>query len=151
MSLFEKAGREQAARLLTGAAHLGRPMIMRGLHRKLLRFGLLVAPLAAFAVAGGGCLINSASEEVIEPDAPRTSVQFESEKGMGAFQKEAENRYRSGGGERGSGAFAIPFVIAVSEKRVLSENAFYNTQVRKADVNGDGAISDAEARVYAGS
>jgi hypothetical protein len=124
---------------------------MRGLRRNTLRVGLLVAPLALCAVAGGGCLINSSNEKVLEPDAPRTSVQFESEKAMAAFQKETQNRYRAGGGERGSGAFAIPFVIAASEKRVLSENAFYNTQVKKADVNGDGTISDVEARVYAGT
>ena len=124
---------------------------MRGLRRKSAAFRMLVAPLAVCAIAGGGCLINSASEKVIEPDAQRMSVQFESEKGMAAFQKEANSRYRAGGGERGSGALAIPFVIAAAEKRVLSENAFYNTQVRKADVNGDGMISDAEARVYAGT
>jgi len=124
---------------------------MRRRYRKFVNLGLGLAPLVVCAVAGGGCLINSASEKVIEPDAPRTTVRFESEKGMAAFQKESEKRYRAGGGERGSGAFAIPFVIAVAEKRVLSENAFYNTQVLKADVNGDGTISDAEARVYAGT
>ena len=122
---------------------------MHGLRRKSARFGLLVAPLAACAMAGGGCLFTSASEKVIEPDAPRKSVQFESETAMAAFQKEADNRYLAGGGERGSGAFCIPFVVAIAETRVLSENAFYNMQVRKADANGDGTISDAEARVYA--
>jgi hypothetical protein len=124
---------------------------MRRLHRKFEGFGLLVVPLAACAIAGGGCLINSASREVIEPNAPRTAVNFESEKAMATFQKEVKHRYRAGGGEQGSGAFAVPFVMAVSETRVLSENAFYNTQVRNADVNGDGTISDAEARVYAGT
>lgn len=124
---------------------------MSGLRRKSMRLGLLFAPLGVCAVAGGGCLINSASKKVVEPDAPRMSVQFQSETAMAKFQREVENRYRAGGGEQGSGAFAVPFVIAASETRVLSENAFYNTQVRKADVNGDGSISDAEARVYARS
>ena len=119
--------------------------------RKASGLGMLVGPLAICALAGGGCLINSSRTKVIEPDAPRMSVQFQSETAMAAFQKAAENRYRTGGGERGSGAFAIPFVIAASETRVLSENAFYNTQVRKADVDGDGSISEAEARVYAGT
>ena len=124
---------------------------MRGLRWNSVGLGLRVAPLAICALAGGGCLINSSTEKVLEPDAPRTAIQFESEKAMAAFQKEAQHRYRSGGGDRGSGAIAIPFVMAVSERRVLSENAFYNTQVKKADVNGDGTISDAEARVYAGT
>ena len=124
---------------------------MRRMHRKSQGFGLLVVPLAACAMAGGGCLINSASREVIEPDAPRTTVQFQSEKAMATFQKEVHGRYRAGAGEQGSGAFAVPFVMAVSETRVLSENAFYNTQVRKADVDGNGTITEAEARVYAGT
>ena len=124
---------------------------MFAFRRKSSGFGLLVGPLTVCALSGGGCLINSSNTKVIEPDAPRTSVQFQSETAMAKFQKAAENRYRAGGGERGSGSFAIPFVIAASETRVLSENAFYNTQVRKADVDGDGTISDAEARVYAGT
>ena len=124
---------------------------MFGLRRRSSGFGLLVGPVAVCALAGGGCLVNSATTKVLEPDAPRMSVKFQSETGMAAFQKAAENRYRAGGGERGSGSFAIPFVVAAAETRVLSENAFYNTQVRKADVDGDGSISDAEARVYAGT
>jgi hypothetical protein len=122
---------------------------MSGLRRKTVRLGLRFAPVAACVIAGGGCLINSASKKVVEPDAPRMSVEFQSETAMANFQKEVNNRYLAGGGEQGSGALAVPFVIAASETRVLSENAFYNTQVRKADVNGDGSISDAEARVYA--
>src|SRR5687768_13613113 len=123
---------------------------MRWMQRKSHALGLIVVPLAACALAGGGCLINSSNREVIEPDAKRMAVQFESEKAMAGFQKEVYHRYRAGGGEQGSGAFAVPFVMAVSETRVLSENAFYNRQVHKADVNGDGTISDAEARVYTG-
>jgi hypothetical protein len=123
---------------------------MSGFSRNTTRWGLRCALLAACAVAGGGCLINSSSKKVLEPDAPRMSVQFQSETAMAKFQKAVDHRYLAGGGEQGSGAFAVPFVIAASETRVLSENAFYNTQVRKADVNGDGSISDAEARVYAG-
>src|SRR5436189_199191 len=58
-------------------------------------------------------------------------------------------RHEAGGGVVGTSGFAIPFVVADGEKRVLSENAYYNGEVAKADANGDGKISDAEARAYA--
>ena len=104
---------------------------------------------AVVACGGAGCLINSSNEKVVEPDAKRIAVDFESEQSLETFQKAANARYASGGGVVGKSGLAIPFVIAASERRVLSENAFYNAQVRKADTNGDGVVSNVEARVYA--
>ena len=107
---------------------------------------------AAVAIAlclGGGCLVNSGSEKVVESDAKRMKIDFESEEGLSKFQGTVRQRYETGGGVVSKSGFAIPFVVAVGEKRVLSENAYYNGEVAKADANGDGKISDAEARVYA--
>jgi hypothetical protein len=99
-------------------------------------------------LGAGGCLINSGSEKVVEPDAKRMKVEFESEEGLTMFQRTVRQRYERGGGVVGSSGFAIPFVIAAGEKKVLSENAFYNGEVAKAEANGDGKIGDAEARAY---
>lgn len=104
---------------------------------------------AAVSLASTGCLINSGTEKVVEPDAKRMKVEFESEEALMSFQKTVRQRYQAGGGVVSSTGFAIPFVIAAGEKQVLSENAFYNGEVAKADVNDDGVISDVEARAYA--
>jgi len=76
-------------------------------------------------------------------------VDFESEEALSTFQRTVRQRYEAGGGVVEKSGFAIPFVIATGERRVLSENAFYNGEVAKADADGDGKISDAEARAYA--
>ena len=107
------------------------------------------AALGAAVLSGGGCLINSGSEQVVDADAKRVAVEFESEQGLTDFQKTVRSRYAAGGGVVSKSGLAIPFVIAAGNKKVLSENAFYNAEVEKADVNGDHQISDAEARAYA--
>jgi hypothetical protein len=116
----------------------------------LPRLSLRLCGAAVFLCLGGvGCLINSGSEKVVESDAKRLKVDFETEDGLSTFQRTVRQRYEAGGGVVGTSGFAIPFVVAVGEKRVLSENAYYNGEVAKADANGDGKISDAEARAYA--
>ena len=116
-----------------------------------LRFFSLtaIAVFVCLVLGSGGCLINSGSEKVGDSDAKRMKVDFDSEDGLATFQRTVRHRYQAGGGVVGEYGFAIPFVIAVGEKRVLSENAFYNGEVGKADANGDGKISDSEARAYA--
>ncbi len=112
---------------------------------------LLVGTALATALAAlSGCLINSESEVVVDRDAPRVAVSFENDEAMTLFQQEVERRRRRGDASQGKSGFAIPFLIATSEKRVLSDNAFYNQQVEKADVNRDGWINLAEAKAYSG-
>ncbi|MEM1026761.1 MAG: hypothetical protein AAGJ38_01625 [Planctomycetota bacterium] len=90
-----------------------------------------------------GCLINIGGTKVVEPSAERMPVDFESEEGMKAFVRQVAQRYPA---ERnaGGGYFGVPFLIGVSEQRVLSENAHFNTAVRQVDLNADGTLSDAE-------
>jgi hypothetical protein len=109
----------------------------------------LLLPLLSLT-ALSGCLINHESEVVIDREAPRAAVNFENDEAMTLFQEEIARRKRRGDASLGKSGFAIPFIIATSEKRVLSENAFYNQQVEIADVNRDGWISLAEAKAYGG-
>jgi hypothetical protein len=109
----------------------------------------LWAIAAVLPLGAGGCLINSGSEKVVDSDAKRLKVDFESEEALTTFQRAVRERYEAGGGVVSKSGFAIPFVIAAGERRVLSENAYYNGEVAKADANGDGKIADAEARAYA--
>ena len=105
--------------------------------------------LCALGVSLCGCLFMASSKKVVHGDAERQAVEFEDETALMTFQKKVEKRYHRGGGRLGTGSVTIPFIMAVSETKVLSENAFYNTQIAKADVNADGTITRAEARAYA--
>ena len=119
-------------------------MSMRHNHR------LLVSALSLLPLLGGGCLINAGGESVVRRSEQRRRVEFESEEGLIRFQQTV--RQRGGRNERymGRSEFAVPFLISVDKKRVLSENAHYNDEVAAADVNGDGELSDAEVRAYSG-
>ena len=92
-----------------------------------------------------GCLINVGGTKVIDEGVSRRAIDFESEEGMAAFVRHVDFSYPA---EKvhSSGYFGIPFIIGVSEKRVLSENSFFNRMVNKIDLNQDAQVSDAELR-----
>lgn len=109
------------------------------------RFGFMFCAVALLALTQTGCLINVGGTKVIDESAPRMAVEFESEQGMAAFVQHVRHRYPAEKSQ-GGGHFGIPFIIGVSETRVLSENAHYNAVVDKVDLNQDGTVSDAELR-----
>ncbi len=66
---------------------------------------------------------------------------------MIAFQRRALSpnlRERSAS----SSGLSIPFLLGVNRERILSENAFYNDQIKMADADADGIISLDEALAY---
>ena len=107
--------------------------------------------LACILAAGaGGCLINAEGERIVREKEPRRTIDFESETGLERFQQAVQQRGSWSSRYQGESSFGIPFIIGIEQRRVISENAFYNDQVTAADVNGDGTLSDAEVRGYAG-
>lgn len=107
---------------------------------------LAVAASCAFLTS---CLFSNRSERVVEPDAARRTVQFQSDAGLEQFQRTVSRAYRKGDGVRSESEVAIPFVLHSESREMLSENAYFNEQVVKADMDGDGVLSDAECRAYA--
>lgn len=99
----------------------------------------------------GGCLITTHRDRVVRQDEPRQQVRFESDQGMVDFRNAVRRRGLDGARERGRSSFNLPFIISANHRDVLSWPAFFNDQVRLADFDGDGTISDAEAAAYAGA
>lgn len=109
----------------------------------------LLMLMLAVAVSGtGGCLVNSHGEKVVGEAEQRKAVDFENDTAVRIFTETVKDRYPDSK-DLGKSRFAIPFLIAASEKRVLSENAFFNREVQRADLDADGEISEAEARAHA--
>ena len=104
--------------------------------------------VAITSVMVPSCLFSSTSDTIVHPDAERRTTRFENDEALIAFQATVHRRYERGKGVKSSSSFAIPFVVHSESRQVLSENAFYNEQVTKADVDGDGAITLIEARAY---
>ncbi len=100
--------------------------------------------IIALTVCCSGCLLNHSQKRVIREHAERTPVQFESLNAAESFNKIAnsEDLRKSLGS---SASFGVPFLIGLSRESVPSQNAFYNDQVIRCDINSDGLISDQEA------
>ncbi|MEM9417522.1 MAG: hypothetical protein AAGA25_00525 [Planctomycetota bacterium] len=103
----------------------------------------LICLTVCLTLAQMGCLINVGGTKVVGASESRKAVSFESDAGMSAFAAHVNSTYPS---EKylGSGYFGIPFIISVHEKRVLSENAHFNTAIDEIDLNQDQFISDGE-------
>lgn len=92
-----------------------------------------VVGASLLAVALVGCASN---KTILNPTVERTPIVFESESAREAFEDELDDRYDSGEAD-----------IAQLRGR-LSRNAFFNQQIKVADRDNDGIITDAEAQAY---
>lgn len=112
--------------------------------RSLCLFSATLSLAACYAVNA------SSAEKIVGKNESRTVVHFESDQAMSTFVHAVRHRYAHES-NLGPSHFSIPFIINVNDaQRVLSRNAFYNRQVDIADLNGDGTISNTEAKIYAG-
>lgn len=90
--------------------------------------------LLSVAVLGLGC---SSKKKILNPTVDRNPVVFESAQAAELFEDELDDRYDSGEAD-----------IAQMQAR-LSRNAFFNQQIKVADRDNDGIITDVEAWRYA--
>lgn len=91
-----------------------------------------IACCAALALSGCG-----SNKTILNPTVERTPIVFESPEAAEVFEDELDDRYDSGEAD-----------IAQLRGR-LSRNAFFNQQIKVADRDNDGIITDAEAQAYA--
>lgn len=93
--------------------------------------GMLVLGVAVLST---GC---SSNRRILNPTVERQPIVFESPQAADAFEEALDDRYDDGEAD-----------IAQLRGR-LSKNAFFNQQIKVADSNGDGVITDEEAWRYA--
>jgi hypothetical protein len=99
----------------------------------------------------GGHLLSSSRVAVLEPDARKVAIAFESPHAEAEFQRSVAERYARGDAvKRHSASSTIPLLWGSEDRAVLSENGFFNEQVALADGDRDGRITDAEADAYLG-
>jgi hypothetical protein len=95
-----------------------------------------------------GRLVSSSRVTVIEPNAQRRAARFESPTGAAQFERSVAERYADGAAVRARVEGGIPWLLASEERRMLSENAFYNVELGRADADRNGELSDAEVIAY---
>ena len=101
--------------------------------------------LALSSLFVSGCVVMGGGDEVIFEEALRYEVQFESVVASRDFYRGLEASDREGFTE--ASGFVIAGLFAYGGDRFY-ETQHYNAQVRRADVDGDSLITDAEASAY---
>ncbi len=108
--------------------------------------GPLAVGLAPTAPASH--LFTQSHVTVLQPDAGRVAVRFESPQGETGFADRVDARYQGGDAVKLQSSGGIPLLYGQEEISVLSKNAYFNEQVGVADQDRDGLISNREARTY---
>lgn len=113
---------------------------------KSLRRGWLV--LACIPLFGCFTLTHYERVDRIRSTEPRLCVNYETPQTAEEFNRAVRKRWQHCGDRKTKEAFCIPFVCSFERSSTLAEDAFFNDQVQACDLNGDGLITDAEARIY---
>jgi hypothetical protein len=80
--------------------------------------------------------------------AERVKVQFENE-AAGRIFYEKLSRMPNGEQRESKTEFSIPIIFDYEYKVVMDNNDRFNRAVRECDTNGDGIITETEAKIFA--
>jgi hypothetical protein len=102
--------------------------------------------LAVALAASGGCI---SSQKTTYRDTERMKVEFENDTAGRLFYETLSN---SGHNRNESNTkIEIPIVFEHKQHTVDGENFLFNFAVRRCDSNGDGKITETEARIFSKS
>ena len=100
----------------------------------------------ALAALNTGCI---STEQTVYHDQDRVKVEFENDS-AGRLFYEALNKQQSRRGRSESKTeVSIPVVFDHKRRVVEGESVAFNQAVRRCDTNGDGRITELEARIFA--
>ncbi|MEM7306567.1 MAG: hypothetical protein AAF682_07850 [Planctomycetota bacterium] len=111
--------------------------------RRLAVLGTALLPLLCT-----GCLAVGLTERSEFEEAQRTPVKFPSARAADDFHAGLRESDREVYVE--ANTFVVPFLVA-RRSELYHETDHYNAEVRRADVDRDGEITEDEARTYLGS
>ena len=101
--------------------------------------------LAAAWLAGSGCI---STERTTYRDAERLKVTFENEAAGRMFYEamsKPESRVKR---SESTTEVSLPIIFEHKQHTVDGDNLVFNSAVRRCDSNGDGTITEMEARIY---
>ncbi len=121
---------------------------MSTFHVRLLIKPMLCAAGAALALfaAGTGCI---STEQTEYRDEPRVKVEFENETAGRLFYESLSKMHSGGSRTESRTEISIPIVFDHKQHVVTGDNTRFNEAVRRCDTNGDGRITEQEARIFA--
>ena len=108
----------------------------------------VVVSFAAVALAcAPGCVTLFSKVDVVRAEEARKPVQFENAAAGASFAA----TLKKCDGNVGGAYVGVPFVTLYSRQKSLSESARFNDAVARCDTDQNGTITEAEAKIFAGS
>jgi hypothetical protein len=87
-------------------------------------------------------------DETVYKDVERSKIEFETDAAARIFYETLSHSSKHGKGESNT-EVALPFVFHHKRREVTGENVRFNDAILKCDTNGDGRITEQEARIFA--
>jgi hypothetical protein len=97
------------------------------------------------AVALAGCITQ---EQTVYRDEPRLKVAFENDPAARMFYETLSKMPGHDHKTESNTEVKIPIVFEHKHRVVQGESTKFNSAVRRCDTNGDGHITEAEARIF---
>ena len=103
---------------------------------------------AAFALSLTGCI---STNQTVYREEERVKVEFESDTAGRIFYEALSKARGSHNRSDSTTEVSLPIVFSHKHRVVEGESLAFNQAVRQCDTNGDGRITEQEARIFAES
>ena len=100
----------------------------------------------ALAALNTGCI---STEQTVYQDQERVKIEFENDTAGRLFYEALSKQQSRRGRSESKTEVSIPVVFDHKRRVVEGESVAFNQAVRRCDTNGDGRISELEARIFA--
>ena len=100
----------------------------------------------ALAALNTGCI---STEQTVYQDQERVKVEFENDTAGRLFYEALSKQQSRSGRSESKTEVSIPVVFDHKRRVVEGESVAFNRAVRRCDTNGDGRITELEARIFA--
>jgi len=117
-----------------------KPLFSRKAVRRMSGLALAVAALNT------GCI---STEQTVYQEQDRVKVEFENDTAGRLFYEALSKQQSRRGRSESKTEVSIPVVFDHKRRVVEGESVAFNQAVRRCDTNGDGRITELEARIFA--
>ena len=100
----------------------------------------------ALAALNTGCI---STEQTVYQDQERVKIEFENDTAGRLFYEALSKQQSRRGRSESKTEVSIPVVFDHKRRVVEGESVAFNQAVRRCDTNGDGRITELEARIFA--